>query len=106
MQEEKVREELSKLVEVTIRQNVASDIFVKIARLYFELEEYNTAKLFLIRALEIDSDDAEIYYLLGKTFVNLGDIETASMYFHEATLRNKYYAIDYDALEMKGRICF
>ncbi len=78
---EKAIDKLEKIHSKTPLNNVGT---TWLAELYFESEDYESAEKWLQEATNFNNINKKYHYLLGKTLVNLGEIEDAKEVFKNA----------------------
>jgi tetratricopeptide (TPR) repeat protein len=68
VQEGKIKKALEIYIEANNRFGPETDIMVSIAACYLQLNKIAEARMILLKALRIESDNEEIYFLLGESY--------------------------------------
>lgn len=74
--------------------NFLSFLYKKIGILYSFKKEFGFSKKYLLRALEYNLNDSDIYYWLGFVFYNEGDYQNALEYWKKGANLNNQKCID------------
>jgi tetratricopeptide (TPR) repeat protein len=76
------RDFLIHAVEISQNEPIRLEAFLKLGELYFAVKNWDEAEKVLSQYLEIDYNDADVHFMLGEVYFNLGDNASARMEWH------------------------
>jgi tetratricopeptide (TPR) repeat protein len=76
------RDYLTKAVEISRNEPVRLEALLKLGQLYFDIKNWSESQKVLSQYLDIDYNNADVHFMLGEVYYNLGDNASARQEWH------------------------
>ncbi|MBN2625913.1 MAG: tetratricopeptide repeat protein [Spirochaetales bacterium] len=76
------RDYLAEAVEISRNEPVRLEALLKLGQLYFDIKNWTESQKVLSQYLDIDYNNADVHFMLGEVYYNLGDNASARLEWH------------------------